>query len=65
MTTQRWLRVAAIITGLLALFVAVVAWRSLSNPGPSAEQIRERTALEMNRIEMRVREMEAEASKAE
>lgn len=65
MTTQKWLRIAAIITGLLALFVAVVAWRSLSNPGPSADEIRARADAQMNRIEERVRELEQDARKAE
>lgn len=63
MTTQRWLNLAAIVTAALALFVAVAAWRS-ANPGPpSAEEIRERTAAEIDRIEARAAELERNAAR--
>ena len=63
MTTHRWLTLAAILTAALALFVAVAAWRS-AHPGPlTAEEIRARTAEEMQRIEARAAEMERNASR--
>lgn len=63
MTTQRWLNLAAILTVALILLVAAAAWRSAHPLPPTAEEIRERTAAEINRIEARVAEMERNASR--
>ena len=63
MTTQRWLTLAAILTAALALFVAVAAWRSAFPPPLTAEQIRARTAAEIDRIEARGAELERNASR--
>lgn len=62
MTVQRWLSLAAILTAALALFVAVAAWRSAFRGPLTADEIRERTAAEINRIEARAAEMERNAS---
>ena len=63
MTTQRWLTLAAILTAALALFVAAAAWRS-AHPRPlTADEIRARTAAEIDRIEARAAEMERNASR--
>jgi hypothetical protein len=63
MSIQRWLRLAAILTAALILFMAYVAWRS-ANPLPlTADEIRARTAAEINRIEARAAEMERNASR--
>ncbi|MES2987018.1 MAG: hypothetical protein V4808_03840 [Pseudomonadota bacterium] len=63
MTTHRWLNLAAIITAALILFVAGAAWRS-AHPRPlTAEEIRARTAAEIDRIEARAAEMERNASR--
>ncbi|RYY25667.1 MAG: hypothetical protein EOP62_12455 [Sphingomonadales bacterium] len=62
MTTHRWLSAAAILTTALILFMVYVAWRS-ANPLPlTAEEIRARTAAEIERIEARAAEMERDAS---
>ncbi|MBX3566163.1 MAG: hypothetical protein KF730_16510 [Sphingomonas sp.] len=62
MTTQRWLNIAAILTAALILLALFAAWRS-AHPRPlTAEEIRERTAAEINRIEARAAEMERNAS---
>lgn len=63
MTLQRWLSLAAILVALLALLVAVAAWRSRPGHPLSPEEIRERTAAEMNRIESRAAEMERNAAR--
>ncbi|RYE01669.1 MAG: hypothetical protein EOP61_10585 [Sphingomonadales bacterium] len=62
MSTQRWLSLAAILTGALILFMAFVVWRSAHPLPPSADEIRARTAAEINRIEARAAEMERNAS---
>lgn len=62
MTTQRWLNVAAILTAALTLLAGYAAWRSAHPRPPTAEEIRERTAAEINRIEARAAEMERNAS---
>ena len=63
MSTHRWLSLAAILTAALILFMAFIAWRS-AHPLPlTAEEIRARTAEEMNRIEARAAEMERNASR--
>ena len=62
MTLQRWLQLAAIVTTALILLVAFAAWRSAHTLPLTAEEIRERTAAEINRIEARAAEMERNAS---
>lgn len=62
MTTRSWLNLAAILTTALILLVAFAAWRSAHPLPPTAEEIRERAAAEMNRIEARAAEMERNAA---
>ena len=62
MTAQRWLTLAAILVALLALLVAVAAWRSRPGHPLSPDEIRARTAAEMNRIEARAAELERNAA---
>ena len=62
MTSQRWLTLAAILVAALALLIAVAAWRSRPGHPLSANEIRDRTAAEMNRIESRAAEFERNAA---
>ena len=62
MTAQRWLSLAALLVVLLALLIAVAAWRSRPGRELSADEIRARTAAEMNRIESRAAEFERNAA---
>ena len=62
MTIQRWLYLAALLVAALALLVAVAAWNSRPGRTLGADEIRERAAAEMNRIEARAVEMERNAS---
>ena len=62
MNLRRSLNLAAILTSVLILLVLYAAWRS-ANPLPlTADEIRERAAAEMNRIEARAAEMERNAA---
>ncbi len=63
MNVQRRLTLAAILTAMLILLAATAAWRS-AYPAPlTAEEIRARTAEQMNRIEARAAELERNASR--
>ncbi|WP_066799154.1 hypothetical protein [Sphingomonas soli] len=62
MSTRRWLDFAAVLTGAAILFMAFAAWRSAHPLPPSAEEIRARTAAEINRIEARAAELERNAA---
>lgn len=63
MTTQRWLHLAALLTAMLILLVAVAAWRSRPGHPLTADEIRARTSAEMNRIEARAAELERNAAR--
>lgn len=63
MSTQRWLNMAAILTAAAILFMVFVAWRSANPLPPSAEEIRARTAAQIERIEARAAELERNASR--
>lgn len=65
MTTKRWLYLAASVVAILAILVAIAAWRSMPGRALSADEIRERSAAEMNRIEARIAELERNASAAD
>jgi len=63
MTMQRWLSIAAFFIATLVLLALAAAWRS-ANPAPlGADEIRARTAAEIQRIEARAAEMERNASR--
>ena len=62
MNLRRSLNLAAILTGALIVLALYGAWRS-ANPLPlTAEEIRARTAAEMERIEARAAEIERNAA---
>lgn len=63
MTLRSSLNLAAIVTAALILLVLYAAWRS-ANPLPlTADEIRARTAAEIERIEARAAEMERNAAR--
>lgn len=57
----RWLSVGGSVALILALAMVVLAWRHASDERHSAEDVKERVAAEMNRIEAEAARMEREA----